>query len=73
MTKEYNGHASWAHWNVSLWLFNDEQLYRRMKTLLSSLSTKDEVARQLLRELPAQTPDGASYTFTTVRAALVGE
>jgi hypothetical protein len=73
MAKQYNGHKSWAHWNVSLWLFNEEHTYRRIKTLLSCNRTKDEVARQLLTELPETTPDGAKYTFTTVRAALVGE
>jgi endonuclease III len=72
MGKSYNGHKSWAHWNVALWLFNDEVMYRHIKVLLSA-RTKDEVARRLLAELPAQTPDGAKYTFTTVRAALVGE
>jgi hypothetical protein len=27
----YNGHRNWNHWNVSLWLNNDEGLYRLAK------------------------------------------
>lgn len=70
---EYNGHKSHAHWNVCLWLSNDESLYNLMHKYIRRYKTKDEAARALLQVLPAQTPDGVSYTFTTVRAALVGE
>lgn len=24
----YNGHKNWNHWNVSLWINNDESIYR---------------------------------------------
>lgn len=33
--------------------------------------TKDETARELLQVLPSSTPEGAPYTFNSVRAALV--
>lgn len=29
----YNGHRSWNAWNVSLWLNNDEGLYREAREL----------------------------------------
>jgi len=70
----YQGHKNWAHWNVSLWLFNDEGLYRAMKSVLRESSTLDEAAQALIVEvLPRETPDGAKYSFSAVRAALVGE
>jgi hypothetical protein len=80
----YNGHKNWNHWNVSLWLFNDEPLYRHMCHLVRMSRTKDIAAKEMLYALqcwntpdpqePEQatphTPDGAPYTFTSVRAAL---
>jgi hypothetical protein len=44
----YNGHKNYNHWNVALWLFNDESLYRRMRYLLRRFDTKDAAARALL-------------------------
>ena len=70
---KYNGHKNWAYWNVALWLFNDEGLYRLMREHLRSASTKDEAAVNLLADLPPKTPDGAVYNKTNIRAALVGE
>jgi len=88
----YNGHKNWNHWNVSLWLFNDEGLYNLMSECVRRAPTLDVAARNLLHLIagnaalwhtdgvtllgadmgPAATPDGAPYTFTSVRAALVG-
>ena len=67
----YNGHPSWNAWNVALWISNDEGTYRDAVRLSRNLG-KDEAARTLLRMLPARTPDGAPYTFTNIRRALVG-
>jgi hypothetical protein len=68
----YNGHKNWNHWNVSLWINNDEGLYSLARQHVRRCKTKDEAARALLQDLPAKTPDGAIYSKTAVRAALVG-
>lgn len=69
---KYNGHKNWNHWNVSLWINNDEGLYRAAVDAVRRHRTKTEAAAELLRDLPAKTPDGAPYSLTTVRAALSG-
>lgn len=68
----YNGHRSWNAWNVSLWINNDESLYR-MAFDLAQRHGIDGAARILTRELKGQTtPDGGKYNFTTIRAAMRG-
>ncbi len=66
----YQGHKNWNHWNVSLWLMNEEPLYRLCQHACRVKRTKDDAARYLLDMLPPNTPDGAPYTFTSVRAAI---
>jgi hypothetical protein len=67
----HNGHKNWNHWNVSLWLMNDERLYRRVEQALNDMGTLDEAASGLAWQLKGQyTPDGAPYTFTSIRAAI---
>jgi hypothetical protein len=65
----YNGHKNWTHWNVSLWLNNDEDLYRQMRKL-SGVFTREVAARKMLQRLPTETPDGAKYSVTSIRAAM---
>ena len=69
---KHQGHKNWNHWNVSLWLYNDEGLYRLMKDAVAHTDSLDEAAEVLLDSLPRKTPDGAPYSFSSVRAALVG-
>ena len=72
----YNGHKNWNHWNVSLWIHDDESIYRLVRDLIREAGNRNEAARRfvnVMREIGhTATPDGAPYTFTTVRAALRG-
>lgn len=67
--KPYNGHRSYNAWQVSLWLSNDESLYRRAMELVKRYG-RSRAASKLLEELPAKTPDGAPYCLTNLRLAL---
>lgn len=70
----FNGHKNWNHWNVSIWLDNDEGLYGLCKDAIRRCRTKDRAAAYVLAYLgdEAETPDGAPFTFTSIRAALRG-
>lgn len=59
-SKPYQGHPSWNHWNVSLWVNNDEGLYREARRT----SNKDRFAEWLMDVMPV-TPDGAKVSKTT--------
>jgi len=71
----YNGHKNWNHWNVSLWINNDEGLYNLARSCVRNSRSKDRAAEVMLDALAemeiTQTPDGAPYTKTTIRAAMV--
>lgn len=77
---KYNGHKNWNHWNVSLWINNDEELYRLARNYVLTCKhrgyTKDIAAVAIIKHLVANgfthTPDGAPYSKSAVRAALVG-
>lgn len=70
--RTYNGHPSYNAWNVSLWLNNDEGLYNLMKDCIRHASNRTQAAQDMLGMLPAKTPDGAPYTVTNIRRAMVG-
>ncbi len=71
----YNGHKNWNHWNVSLWINNDEGLYRMALDYVRNSNTKTTAARSMLDALNGmgieETPDGAPYSVTTIKAAMV--
>ena len=71
----HNGHKNWNHWNVSLWINNDERLYRLAQEYVRMFG-KRRAAYGILAELEANderfTPDGAPYSVTTIAAALRG-
>lgn len=72
----FNGHKNWNHWNVSLWINNDEGLYhlakecvRRYRNTTVYLAAGDML--ETLKELGAtHTPDGAPYSVSSIRAAM---
>jgi len=71
-SKSYNGHESYNAWNVALWLYNDDGLYRLAQGCVNQARTLDEAAGDLLSLLPDKTPDGVRFTYHTVRLALRG-
>ena len=72
----YNGHKNKNHWNVSLWLNNDERLYRGMLSHIRAAKNKDTAARAFFYTLKSHkeehTPDGAPYSVASIRAAMIG-
>ena len=71
----YNGHKNWNHWNVSLWLNNDERLYRMAKGYAETFGIKlgaGGLFEELIAEGVTHTPDGAPFSVTTLRAAMRG-
>jgi hypothetical protein len=69
---KYNGYTSWNAWNVSLWINNDESLYRFAYDLVKQYG-RYQAAKMLASELNGQkTPDGAKYNVTGIRQALQG-
>lgn len=76
----YNGHKNWNHWNVSLWINNDENLYRMARDFVrrsrrweGNRDSAAESMRVLLSDLgQTHTPDGAPYSKSAIRAAMVG-
>ena len=74
-SKPYNGHKNWNHWNVSLWINNDEGLYRLAQVCVEVAKNKDDAAKKFMGccgYKGAKTPDGAPYTLSSVRAAMRG-
>lgn len=74
-SKPYNGHHCWNCWNVFLWIGNDEGLYRAARDYVLHVKPCALAVDAFLNELAAQgiteTPDGAKYTKSAVRKAMV--
>ena len=74
---KYNGHKNWNHWSVSLWINNDEGLYRMALNCVKRYpKARESAARHMLTRLAdddiVKTPDGAPYSVSSIRAAMVG-
>jgi len=77
MSKPFNGHKNWNHWNVSLWIGNDEGLYNMARECIRQEKTRHDAACAFLELMQgsgdcgcAKTPDGAPYSVTTIRHAM---
>lgn len=72
----YNGHKSYNYWNVALWIGNDEGLYRMALGHIRRARNRDEAARNIVADLEqrgiTETPDGARYSISAVRAGIAG-
>lgn len=68
--QEYAGHASKGHWNVDVWINNDEYTYRVAMAALKERGRKEAARWLITNVLPARTPDGYQYTYARVYAAL---
>jgi hypothetical protein len=72
----YQGHKNWNYWNVSLYINNEFTLYRMAKLWATPGCglTLEQQAAGMLRELGEQgitkTPDGASYSVSSIKAVL---
>lgn len=74
--KTYNGYPNYNQWNVSLWINNDEGLYRMAMDTVRQYRNRDKASRAILSALNecgiTHTPDGSRYTVTAIRGALAG-
>lgn len=69
---KFNGHKNWNHWNVSLWINNDEGLYNLAKECIRDCKTRKDAAECFLHAVATyNTPDGAPYSVSSIRAAMV--
>jgi len=70
MSKEYNGYPSWNSWNVSLWLNNDETIYKFCTEALKLKGRKKTIDFLVEMFQDCKTPDGARYNRRSITIAL---
>lgn len=70
----YNGYKNWNQWNVSLWINNDEGLYRMAVDAVKACKGNIAVAARRIQRYvggpDARTPDGGRYSLAAIRAAI---
>lgn len=76
MNKPYNGYRNWNHWNVSHWIHKEQDLNREACAFIRKYGNKNDAARRLFTVWAdcglTHTPDGAPYSVSSIRAAMVG-
>ena len=69
----YNGHKNYNHWNVALWINNDQCLYWLAKDAIHLTTSRAAAVAYFLEYVGSdKTPDGVPYSKSSVRAAMVG-
>lgn len=67
----YNGHKNYNHWNVSLWIHDDEGLYNLALECKALTTNLTKAAHKFITQVGTKrTPDGASWSVIAVKAAL---
>jgi hypothetical protein len=67
---EYNGYPSWNAWNVSLWINNDETLYRYALAMVQEHGIQ-RATKYLSEDWNGKrTPDGARYNRRSIYYAI---
>lgn len=70
-TKGYNGYKNYSQWNQSLWLNNDEGLYRMMQEHVNACSggkTAQNILDELVDSGMTHTPDGVKWSKAGIMA-----
>ena len=75
---EYNGHPTWAHWNVTLWLNNEPALYAVLQQFSWGVTNHkahpSDMAAEMLVHMRQYhgdtTPDGAAWSHDVLRYAI---
>tara|TARA_Y100000592_G_C5446226_1_gene306142 strand:- start:416 stop:664 length:249 start_codon:yes stop_codon:yes gene_type:complete len=70
----YNGWANYETWNASLWINNDESMYRQVLGLVNSKVTQwTDIAGVLTTLFGDKTPDGVAWNDPTIDADEMNE
>lgn len=70
---KYNGYANRSQWNQSLWINNDEGLYRLALSCVDYTQNREEAINLFLERVDiSHTPDGYKWSKAGIRAAMQG-